>query len=260
MNTGATAVTSTKVCDDPEGIQGIMAYRNDCHFDNNPEIVEPGNEMPGMDGMDGMEGSSSTGGFNSQSWLSAEHSMSGMTPSSGSMNGPAGNSTSGLASGHGDGGHAASGSQDDGAATDLTSGSNSAVGNGNNGASSSTSGGGNGPGSGPESRSHLVAGGLADSGRGSYQASPVSPHQNMMGQGEQSQFFGDPGSFGMTPQAAGFGMSSGPWGDMAGQGDMSGQGDMQPVGDGVLRALINMGPMGAMDLSTWNPTNENMRR
>lgn len=220
-----------------------MAYRNDCHFDNGPDIVEPGNEMQGL------EGSSSTGGFNSQSWLSAEQSMSGMTPSSGSMNGPAGNGAPGLSSGHGGNGHNTSGSGDD--ATDLTPASNTA---GNDGATSSTNGGGTGTGPDGSRPSHLVAGQLGDSGQGSYQASPVSPHQNMMGQGEQSQFFGDPGSFGMTPQTSGFGMGSSGW------GDMSGQGDMQPVGDGVLRALINMGPMSAMDLSTWNPTNENMRR
>ncbi|KAG5915522.1 hypothetical protein E4U42_008010 [Claviceps africana] len=44
---------------------------------------------------------------------------------------------------------------------------------------------------------------------------------------------------------------------MAAQDQASGPGagpipaSMAPVGDGVLRALMNMAPMDAMDLSTW---------
>lgn len=244
QNSGGTGTASAKVCDDPEGIQGIMSYRNECHFGERPELVDQSNEMQGM------EASSSTGGFNSQAWLSAEQSMSGMTPSSGSLNGP------GLASGHGDTSHKTSGSQDDGTAADMAPTSNTAVGSNNSGggsgaAKAGTSGGGNSA-AGPANRSHLVASQLADSGQGSYQASPVSPHQNMMGQARQNQFF--PASFDITQQTGGFGISNASW------GDMDGQDDMQPVGDGVLRALINMGPMNAMDLSTWNPTNENIRR
>lgn len=215
-----------------------------------PDLVEATNEMQGM------EGSSSTGGFNSQSWLSAEQSMSGMTPSSGSMydkNGPATSGGGGLGGGHNDNSNqGSSGSQGEGSSTGLTPNSNQGAGTASSAAN--TAGGGKGP----ESRPHLAPGQMSDSGRGSFQASPVSPMmpgQADLSGGGQSQFFADPTSFGLSAglneQAGGFGMSNS-WGEMPGQNDMG--------GEGVLRALINMGPMNAMDLSTWNPTNENMRQ
>jgi hypothetical protein len=68
-------------------------------------------------------------------------------------------------------------------------------------------------------------------------------------------FFGDPNNFAMstamTDQQGDFGMTGG-WGDMHAQNTM-------PVGDGVLRALMSMGPMDAMDLSSWEAANETMR-
>jgi hypothetical protein len=236
-----------------------MAYRNDLQFmeiseqpnaGDGSELVETTNEMQGM------EGSSSTGGFNSQSWLSAEQSMSGMTPSSGSMydkNGPATSGGTGLGGGHNDSSNqGTSGSQGEGSSTGLTPSSNQGA-----GTASSTSNTGSG-GKGPESRVHMAPGQMGDSNRGSFQTSPVSPlmpGQTGLNSGGQNQFFADPTSFGLggglSEQAGGFGMSNG-WGEMTGQNDMG--------GEGVLRALIDMGPMNAMDLSTWNPTNENMRQ
>lgn len=68
----------------------------------------------------------------------------------------------------------------------------------------------------------------------------MSP-SGMNDQGQQQQ---QQGAFSMTTS----------WGDMAGQAGMP------QVGDGVLRALMNMGPMDAMDLSSWDQNNENMRQ
>lgn len=234
------------VCDNPENVQGILAYRNKCNFmkvageDGNPttgpEIVEPQTGMVGLD-------TSNSTGFNSQPWLSAEHSMSGMTPSSGGMYDK---SASGGGPSTGDN-QGTSGSPD-GQSSGLTP-------------NSSSNGGREG---GAESRGHLVPAQMNGSGRNSFQASPISPQQNLMGAGQadlsggnQGNFFGDPSGFAVSPnmneQQGGFSMTNG-WGDIQGQ-----QG-MPQVGDGVLRALMNMGPMDAMDLSSWDQGNDNMRQ
>lgn len=229
-----------------------MAYRNECEYmksrgdDGNPasgpEIVEPRSGLPGLD-------SSTSAGFNSQAWLSAEQSMSGMTPSSGGMydkSGPGGGH--GGSSGDNQG---TSGSPDGGQPGGLTP--NSSCNGGRDGAA--------------ESRGHLAPGQIGGSGRNSFRASPISPHQNLMDPGDlggptQGTFFGDPANgFAVSSnmneqqqQQGGFGMANGGWGDMAGQQNMP------QVGDGVLRALMNMGPMDAMDLSSWDQGNENMRQ
>lgn len=242
-----------------------MAYRNDVHFMNEPQnTVESGPEVVEQSSNEirGLDSSNATSGFNSQAWLSADQSMSGMTPSSGSIydkngNGPGLSGAPGLGAGHGDNSHGASGSQDEGPSTGLTP--NSSTGTGNNPAVGAVGGTGA---KGAEGRPHLAPGQMGDSGRGSFQASPTSPHRNMMSRGDlgsaaQNQFFGDPTSFGissgLTEPAVGFGIPNS-WGEMPSQGNMT------PGGEGVLRALINMGPMNAMDLSTWNPSNENMRQ
>lgn len=75
-----------------------------------------------------------------------------------------------------------------------------------------------------------------------------------------TSFFGDQNGFTMPavmgdPQAAGFPMASaatnGGWGEMQGQAP----GGMPPVGEGMLRAMMTMEPMDAMDLSQWDTTN-----
>ena len=227
-----------------------MAYRNECDFlkargdepnpASGPEIVEPQNGMSGLD-------SSTSAGFNSQSWLSAEQSMGGLTPSSGGMY-----DKSGSAGGHGGASgdnQGTVGSPEGGQTGRLTP--NSSSNGGRDGAA--------------ESRGRLAPGQVNGSGRNSFQASPISPHQNLMGPGDlsggnQGSFFGDPtNGFAVSPnmneqQQGGFGMANGGWGDMAGQQSLP------QVGDGVLRALMNMGPMDAMDLSSWDQGNENMRQ
>lgn len=78
-------------------------------------------------------------------------------------------------------------------------------------------------------------------------------HGVMDNSGNQG-FYGDPNGFTMAagmgvPQPA-YGMSNG-WGGL--NGPAAG---IQPVGgEGVLRALMNMGPMDAMDLSSWDSGN-----
>jgi len=90
----------------------------------------------------------------------------------------------------------------------------------------------------------------------SFAASPVSPHQNITSQAEMernvSAFFGDPTngftmSTGLTPMMTGetpgneFAVPAG-W-EM--QGQTTG---MTPVSEGVLRTIMQMGPMETMDL------------
>lgn len=77
--------------------------------------------------------------------------------------------------------------------------------------------------------------------------------------GEQG-FFSNHGGFGMTPDmgadVGGYSIpQAGGWNDM----NPHPPGLQQPVGEGVLRALMNMGPMDAMDLSSWDSGNDAMR-
>ena len=98
------------------------------------------------------------------------------------------------------------------------------------------------------------------SGNTSYDASPASAPQTLT---SQSGVDGQPGFYDTSgyPISAqnvaqnrgysvqqphmGFGMTNG-WGAMQ---------TGQPVADGVLRSLMNMGPMDAMDLSSWDSGN-----
>lgn len=101
-------------------------------------------------------------------------------------------------------------------------------------------------------------------GRDSFQPNGASDVQDAsnraMAEAHGQSFFGDPRGFGMgtsglasgqrysvgETQVEGFGMSPGSWEGMPGQGGMT------PMAEGVLRSLMNMGPMDAMDLSSWN--------
>jgi hypothetical protein len=247
---------SGAVCDDPDGVQGILAYRNECHFmktvgDNGnpaeaPDLsidpsTDPSSDMQGLD-------TSNSGGFNSQSWLSADPSaMSVLTPSSGGMYDKT--------TGSGDTQPGLSNTPDAGHSGGPTP---------NSSTNSAREGG-------VDTRGHLSSGHMNGSGRNSFQPSPVSPRQqqhqhqqqnsmmgtNDMSGGHQQTFFGDTTGFSVSPtihdQQNGFGMSNG-W------GDMQNQAGIPQVGDGVLRALMNMGPMDAMDLSSWDQGNENMRQ
>ncbi|PHH59761.1 hypothetical protein CDD81_2599 [Ophiocordyceps australis] len=117
---------------------------------------------------------------------------------------------------------------------------------------------------------HLAAGPL---GGASFAASPMASHQRMlhhqhpgdaMDTSDHTSFFGDMNAFPIssgvdgglegqpTGTAPGFAMSPGAWTGINSQHSAN----MQPVGEGVLRALMNMGPMDAMDLSSWDPGND----
>ncbi|OHE90981.1 fungal specific transcription factor [Colletotrichum orchidophilum] len=248
------------VCDDPEGVQGIMSYRNECHFmktvgdDGNaasaPNIVEPGQNNEAAP-------TSASTGFGGQGWLSAEQAMpygangtnnlpmhgSSLTPSSGSMYDKSGSSSgriTGFGQSESSGDNNISGSPDGDQSNRPTPNSTSSdprVG---------------------------IAVGLDGSGRNSFDANSATaqPNTNPRGSADvNASFFNDAGSFGirtgLTPNqrfsmpetpGADFGMSNG-WGDLQGQTGMT------PVAEGVLRSLMNMGPMDAMDLSSWDATN-----
>lgn len=245
------------ICDDPDGVQGIMSYRNECHFmktrgdDGNaataPNIVEP--EQEGDTGPN-----SSSAGFGGQLWLSSEqpaaydatrHGISThgtvLTPNSGSLYDKSG-SSSGRMTGFGQSesnGDNMSGSPDAEHSNRPTPGSSSAS----------------------EQRMNM-----ASNGSNSFDASPVSGHPNMNSQSNTEasvNFFNDATAFGIRgtgltpnhrfsmPETPGpdFGMATNGWGDLQGQTGMT------PVAEGVLRSLMSMGPMDAMDLSSWDASN-----
>ncbi|WQF85091.1 hypothetical protein CDEST_10105 [Colletotrichum destructivum] len=249
------------VCDDPEGVQGIMSYRNECHFmktvedDGNlataPNIVEPEHTS------DAAPNSASTG-FGGQGWLSAEQGMSygtntthgvpvhgnALTPSSGSIYDKSGSSSGHLT------GFGQSESSGDNNISGSTDGDNS-----NRPTPNSSS---------SDQRANMAAGGLEGPSQNSFDTSPVTTQQNTNTRGStdrNASYFNDASAFGirtgLTPTqrfsmpetpGADFGMSNG-WGELQGQPGMT------PGAEGVLRSLMNMGPMDAMDLSSWDAAN-----
>ena len=221
-------------CGNPKGVQGIMAYRDQSYY-TGPQGDE-GNALNGPS----LDTTNSTG-FNSQSWLSAEQSMSGLTPSSGG---------GGLfeKGGTGSNQQGTNGSPVEGQSSGPTPNSSSDTRN-----------------------QHLAPGQANNSDRNSFNASPISPQQNLMGANElgntsTANFFSEPGDFSGQPQQQqqqqqnAFSMAPNGWGDMATQQNQVPQQQQQQLGDGVLRALMNMGPMDAMDLSSWDQGNENLRQ
>ncbi|KAF9869803.1 binuclear zinc transcription factor [Colletotrichum karsti] len=243
------------VCDDPEGVQGIMSYRNECHFmkvsgDNGNAAGAPSIVEPEKDG-DAGPNSASTG-FGGQTWLSAEQHLpydanrSGipmqgtvLTPSSGSLYDKSGSSN----------GHVAGFGQSESNGDNMSGSPDGDQSNRPTPNSSSAS----------EQRMNMASG-----GRNSFDASSAAGQQNMNSQGntENMNFFGDTNGFGMrgmglTPNQR-FSMPETPGADFGmpnGWGDLQGQTGMTPVAEGVLRSLMNMGPMDAMDLSSWDASN-----
>ncbi|KAF5669134.1 Zn(II)2Cys6 transcription factor [Fusarium heterosporum] len=214
-------------CDNPEGVQGIAAYRNECNYMNPsgddmdaPDIVEPDVPMTIADGT-----------FGTQGWMSAQQQIPILTPSSGATFEKTG-SGSRAVSGFGD---MTGDSQDASGSPDGMQSSRPTP-------NSST---------GSDQRNHLAPGQLNGSGRNSFNASPMSPNQTLMNpnvlDGGTQSFFADTSGFSMPTsldQNGGFTMPDG-W------SDIQGQTGVPQVGEGVLRALMNMGPMDAMDLGTW---------
>ena len=228
-----------------------MAYRNECHFmktagDDGNLATGPGiseeeqaNNNPRVD-------ISNTDGFTGQNWLGAgDQAMSGTTPNSGTF--------FDRSTVFGD-------SVGDGSASKSPEGQQS---NSNLTPNSST---------GQESRSHLGPGQLGGSGRNSFQASPISPQQAFTTQGSmdvsaqgQGYFASDTGGFaalaagtiaGQQPQSSFGNMAHNGWGDMS---DMPQLG-AQAVGEDMLRTMMSLGPMDALDLSTWSTGNDDSMR
>ena len=215
-----------------------MAYRNECHFlkivgdDGNaataPDIAEPSNDSQGIN-------NSNAPPYGTQTWLSTEQALPILTPSSG-MTFDKGGSVSGPMSGFEDG----SGESQNTSGTPNENQSNRPTPNSSHGS---------------DQRTHLNPGQI-NSGHNSFQASPISPNQTLMNpgslDGSTQGFFADPNAFTMPTS---LGDQSGAFALPNGWGDIPGQSGVTPVGEGVLRALMNMGPMDAMDLSSWDPNN-----
>lgn len=201
-------------------------------------------DEPSMAEGPGADGSMDPGpNYANGQWLNAEQPVQTLTPSSGMGHGGSGGS---FGNRNGEG-RDATGSPDEGHSTGLTPNSSSA--NGSNHLHPS---------------SHMNR-----SGASSYNASPsigsINAGSSSTGQNmTNGAFFGDmnnSGSFLMQtgidqqqqqPNGGHFASMNGGWPEM--QQDHGQQQDMPPgdVGDGVLRAFMNMGPMDTMDLpSTW---------
>ncbi|PFH55480.1 hypothetical protein XA68_18194 [Ophiocordyceps unilateralis] len=227
------------LCEDQESKQGMLTFRSDCHF-----IKVPGSESNAVAAPDlveaqgdGQGSGSSSNGFG-QAWLSAADPSSmpvALTPGSSTLYEKNGPTSAGPISGFGDGGGGMRDSPEAGHSNGPTPNSS-------------------GPGS--EGRPQLAMG---NSAQESYRASTMSPRPNLMGQHgmEAAGFFGSPNGFTMASSMGGgtdFGMPSNGW------AGMSGTTGMQPMGEGVIRALMNMGPMDAMDLTSWDSgTDTHMR-
>lgn len=230
-NEGVQPKKGVNGCDarEPDNIGGIMSFRDTCSFMSGDDRLTAAEQRIVESQNSTNPSNSGSTGFNSQAWMSTEQSMSGMTPSSGGMNGSVLNGTVGIAE------------------SQVTEGS----------PDSSTNGG-------ADSR-RLAPGGqqMGASTQGSYQDSSLM-NQNDMNTAAQAgmategtrQFFTVPSGFVMdvNEQQGGYGMAT-----TNGWVDMPGQTNMPPVGEGVLRALMNMGPMDAMDLSAWDTETGAMR-
>ncbi|KAJ6790104.1 hypothetical protein PWT90_02108 [Aphanocladium album] len=217
-----SGVESPKVlCDDPENVKGIFAYRKCDYEDENPKPV-PVSEPSGM----GLPGSAAFGG---QAWLSVDQQMPMLTPNSSSMHdkGPNGS------------GHISSFGDVNGDSTGSPDGQS-------NGRTPNSSTGSDG-----RLAKQVSGNGAQMFGSG---ASPQFPTS-----GAHAGFFSaTQPSFSMQQQqmggqSMGYGMSTG-WDNISAAQQAA---NMQ--NEGVLRALMNMGPMEAMDLSSWDTGNEPMR-
>ncbi|TWU75412.1 hypothetical protein ED733_003186 [Metarhizium rileyi] len=250
---GSSVEHAGPLCSDPEGVQGILAFRGECHLmktqgDDGSPAMAP--ELVGNQGDNGAgPASAASVGFDGgQPWLGTDQTpVPVLTPNSGTMfekNGSASGHMSGYDA-NGDG-HDRTGSPEAGQS---------------NGPTPNSSGGGS------DAKSHLAPGNLGGAGQeNGFQPSPISS-QNLMSQGAATDagshhgFFGEPLSFGMdhnmTGQQDGFAVPQS-WGP--GISSQPAPPNITPVGEGVLRALMNMGPMDAMDLSSWDSGQDNVMR
>lgn len=241
------------VCDGPDGISGIMAYRNECHFSKTGDagekmaaqagVLEPLNQagnvptdgpsngaaypFPSGQSSDGQ--ASAPNGYVPVAWLGSEEPAGLMTPNLGTLSS---SSTRGSRAGFAE--TSASGSHQD-----TVSGMDE--GTSNSGCTPDT-------------------GHVSGRGGASFGASPSLSQANMMSQdgveaGPSASLFGYSIWGGVNEQQGMMddGASNG-WGGMQGAGEMS-----PSKGEGALRALMNMGPMDAMDLSSWEAAQDGLQ-
>ncbi|KAL2756152.1 hypothetical protein ACRALDRAFT_1034169 [Sodiomyces alcalophilus JCM 7366] len=254
LNTGA------KLCDGPNGVAGILSCRgeftkptdNDAHVPPAPDIMGNPGPQPSSD--------SQSRSYTGQKWLPTDPALSHeqstgtaalpmqgiiLTPGSGSMYDKGASSSGQMPGfGHGEGSGEKSTTSPDGGLSRRPTPNSSSTAEQRCGTTASAT----------ESRI----------GRDLFQASRTLDAQDAsnrsIAEAHGQSFFGDPrgfglGTSGLAPgqrfavggtQVEGFGLSPGSWGGMAGQGGVT------PMGEGVLRSLMNMGPMDAMDLPSWN--------
>ncbi|QPG99315.1 hypothetical protein C2857_001456 [Epichloe festucae Fl1] len=245
------------LCSDREGLQGILAYR-ECDFMQ--AAAEDGNPVNGPDLVEGQGDTaagrasmSSIGGFGGQPWMSADQgSIPGLTPTAGTIfkkNGPTGGRVPGFGEVNSEG-HDRQGSSE---------------------ASQSNGPKPNSSGAGSDAKARLAPGMGGTRRDAAFQPSPISPHENILnpngpisaGNGNHQGFYAGPSAYAMGhgmagQQNRGFPMPSSGWSHVSSQNQ--GPPNMTPVGEGVLRALMKMGPMDAMDLSSWDPGQDSVMR
>ncbi|SPN97812.1 related to Zn(II)2Cys6 transcriptional activator [Cephalotrichum gorgonifer] len=274
----APSASAVRACENPEGAGGIMAYQNDVNF------LKPGEEDPNP----------ATAPNLAEAESDAQNNTGAHSEPQGYANAPSWARDGQMAVSH-DGATAQGIPMQGvpvvpGAASPLfgvgvksppgTSSMLRFVQSESNGDTNDLSTSPGGPSNGPtpnsstasdQHKGRAAAGGALNGGSGttSYNASPASAHQAVAGAeaGQGGFYGGGPGDFGMSadrgvtqgqgypvpPQQQpqmGFGIESG-WGSM----QTGGQPGVTPVAEGVLRSLMNMGPMDAMDLSSWDSGN-----
>lgn len=240
MQPDQSGVESPKVlCDDPENVKGILSYR-ECDYtkDANAKPV-PVSEPSGM-------GLPSNAAFGSQSWLSVDQQMPMLTPNSGSLYDKAGHGNgSGRISSFGDvnGGESTESpdGQSNGRTPNSSNGSDARMAAAKHSGASLFS-----TGASPQFSNHTGFFGVAQP---SYEMQPQpQPHQQQQSQPQPQQ-----------QQQQHMGNQSLPYGMTTGWETIAAQQAANIQNEGVLRALMNMGPMEAMDLSSWDTGNEPMR-
>ncbi|TQV95932.1 C6 transcription factor Prf [Cordyceps javanica] len=208
------------LCDDPDNVKGILSYR-DCDYSKDDHAKPPPvSEPSGM----GLPGSAAFGG---QAWLSVHQQMPMLTPNSGSMYDKPPNGS----------GHISSFGDVNGESTESPDGqSNGRTPNSSNGSDGRTL-----------KQVSSAAAQMFASG-----ASPQFPSTG-------AHFFSPAQQpFQMQQQQQQMGGQAMPYGN-GWDNITAAQQAANMQNEGVLRALMNMGPMEAMDLSSWDTGNEPMR-
>jgi hypothetical protein len=262
-------------CNAEEESNGIMAYRNECVFlktaedDGNPatgpDIVEPDSAQSQDSSLNDMSNQG-------QTWLRTDvHNIP--LPSRGRSTGP---STAGSTGSWGMNNLSVP-TGTSGSLVGNSSTSPSVFGHSENGSSMNdvtNSPDGVTPNSGTSEQRHMMGtatsnGRFSASGGGSFEASPASSHQNLGSTGQTSgdgsdiravnaaaAYLSDPTAysiaageqFGGMPPTNAAGQFAVPNGWEIGQNMGQGGTPMTPVSEGVLRSIMQMGPMEAMDL------------